>query len=295
MNSTNDLIVTVSSNYTWSLLREYAVSLHMSEFKGTKLMCARGLHPEAVKNLSNLGFKLEDFPIGKGTFFISRYGPAIDYIRKNLRNLRYVIWTDCRDVVVQKDPSLWLENNFSGKGIVGSRLGMKIKEDNLENHWVSICTSPDDPKGLEEEPAICVGTVAGDAHSMLDILTLVYQRGISLSAARPDFTAGMDEGLFNCLFRSSAFTTHLTEIKDTFSAQCAYLLVPTFERPWEISSEGVVYPKNSKDPYCIVHQYDRDTRWKSLIQSRYTDANLPAYPMADRHLKIHSLRWKGRQ
>ena len=298
MNSTNDLTVTVSSDYTWPLLREYAVSLAMSGFKGTKLMCTRNLSVEAIKNFTGLGFRLEDFPVGQGTFFISRYASAIEYIKKHLDQLRYVIWTDCRDVVFQSDPSLWLEKHLGASRVVGATLGWRIKDDGLEQHWVSICVTPEVLEWLKEEPAICVGTIAGDARTVLDVLTRIYEMGVALSTLRPDFSAGMDEGLYNYILRTPEFKGVMRVLKpqETFTAQCGYLMVPTFERVWDIGEDGLIRPKGRTEPYSIVHQYDRDEKWKALVQSRYTDANLPAlltHPIADRYPIIRSLRWKA--
>ena len=299
MNSANDLTVTVSANYEWQHLREYAISLAMSGFKGTKLMCARGLATEAVRNFTGLGFRLEDFPVGQGTFFISRYAPVIDYIKKHLCQLRYIICTDCRDVVFQSDPSVWLERHMGTSGLLGCTLGVRIKDDGLETHWTSICVTPETLNWLKEEPAVCVGTIAGDARTMLAVLTRIYDMGVELSGRRPDFSAGMDEGLFNYILRSPEFrnTMRIPSLQESFAAQCGYLMVPTFERPWDIGEDGLVRPKGISEPYTIVHQFDRDERWKSLVQSRYTDTHLPyliTRTMHDTYPVIRSLRWKGR-
>ena len=299
MNSVYDLTITVSSDYTWPLLRGYAVSLAMSGFRGTKLMCTRNLSAEAVKNFTDLGFKLVDFPKGKGTFFISRYAPAVEYIRQNLDKLRYVIWTDCRDVVFQSDPSAWLEKNLSPSKVVASTLGWRIKDDGLEQHWASICVTPETLEWLKEEPAICVGTIAGDACTMMEVLSRISSMGIELSNRRPDFEAGMDEGLYNYILRTPEFRGSMRVLgsQDTFSAQCGYLMVPTFERPWDVGEDGLIRPKGVSEPYTIIHQYDRDEAWKRLVQARYTDASLPSLKekVQVKYRRTHSLRWKGRQ
>ena len=282
MDSTNDLTITVCANYGWENLREYAISLVRSGFRGTKLLCTRNLSEKAAYYFTRLGFTIVDFPYVPGGFFISRYYPASEYIKARLHNLRYVIWTDCRDVVFQSDPSVWLERNLSPSRLLGCSLGLKIKDDGLENHWVSLCTPPEDFQWVREEDSLCVGTVAGDAQAMLAILSRIYEKGVALNKLRPDFQAGMDEGLFQYLMRSPEFKNimRVSKPEEGFSAQCGYLLLPNFVRPWYMGSDGLVRLNGGSEPFSIVHQYDREANWRDLVCSRYADSSiqLPKFP-----------------
>jgi len=291
----NDLVISVSCNYGWSHLREYANSLS-TVFEGKKVMCVRDLSSGAYRNLQASGFELAPFPIGKGTFFISRYGAAVEYVKKNLSDLRYVIWTDCRDVVFQTNPFMWLEKHLYPSKVLGCSLGKNIKEDGLEAQWVSICSNPEAFEWLKEEPALCVGAIAGEASTMLDVLAEIYDRGVALSDLRPDFSVGMDEGLFNYVLRTKFKSVmRVPTLEDCFAAHCTYLLLPNFVRPWEIRDSGLIYPVGKEEPFSIVHQYDRDERWKRLVQSRYSDKDPSRMEDENRSVGSRSRsRWLGR-
>src|ERR1700692_2432011 len=147
MDSTNDLIIGVLKNFSWEPVKAYALSLSRSGFKGTKLMCVNGINDELRRNLKTLGFVLVDFTEPEATFgwsfAVSRYAPAIEYVKRHLADLRYVIWGDVRDLVFQTDPSIWLEKHMAPQRLLGCSEGVMIYDEVTNDSWVQQVSGDD--------------------------------------------------------------------------------------------------------------------------------------------------------
>ncbi len=263
MDSTNDLII------------------GRSGFKGTKLMCVNGINDELRHNLVVLGFTLVDFTEPEASFgwsfAVSRYAPAIDYVKKHLTELRYVIWGDVRDLVFQTDPSVWLEKHMSPHRLLGCSEGVKICDEVTNDSWLQQ-VSGDDYLWVRKEEQLCSGTIAGDAEAMLALMSDIYDRSKSLS----DNGFGRDQGLLNYILRLSPHKeiSRVVRADESFALQGNWFVLNHYKDKWTTPqprfdmSTGLAYPYGSDEPYAIMHQYDRDARswlgdWKTRVETRY--------------------------
>ena len=303
MDSTNDLVMTVVKNYDWPALMLYAVSLAKCGFKGTKLMLVQGITPWARQELTQLGFKLIDFDFvdtlrGFGTI---RFEPAAKFLRDN-KGFRYVIWSDMRDAVYQRDPSEWLEKNLRPYRLLASSEGVLIKSEIYNDQWVRQAF-PEEHTWLKEHEVCNSGAIAGDAEVMQAVFEKIYE--ISL---RSDSNTGafLDQGLWNYVLRVSPFkeVSKISKTDESFFTSCNWFLVHDHGRTAEsthghmwidrppVMREGLVYPPKGSEPYCLVHQYDRDSEWYAAVYKRYVGVVPTAPAMIPQVISItRNIRW----
>ena len=281
MDASNDLILSAMKGpYEWSALRTFVNSVHRSGFRGRKVMLVSGITLEVLLQLEIAGWEVINYTIPPGTkpfgsYCSERFWPANDFL-KYAEDFRYIIWTDWKDVVMQTDPSKWLENNLGLHTIIGCSEGMLIKEEFYNNGWLKQA-APDDAtyQLAREHPILCAGTLAGEGLAMRFVLNAVYDV-LSTSPNKPDYEGGVspliDQGILNYLLRVRPFEaiTRVPEWSEGFCATVNWYIVHRWtNRPAPEVRDGVFYPQGKSEPFCIVHQYDRDPLWKAAVEKRY--------------------------
>ena len=266
-------------------------------------MLVQNISERARKNLLALGFKLVEFGFtdslrGFGTI---RFKPAADFLRDN-KVFRYVICTDMRDVVYQRDPSPWLEQHLSPHRLLGCSEGLLIKNEVYNDQWVKQAF-PEEHSWLKELEVCNSGAIVGDAEIMQAVFERIYDISLRSTEATGAF---LDQGLWNYVLRTSPFkeVSRISKTNESFFASCNWFLVhdegrtaeSTHGHKWidepPVLCDGLIYPKGKSEPYAIVHQYDRDSQWYSAIAARYLEKS---YPEKSEEPKARrSLRWKKR-
>jgi hypothetical protein len=148
-----DLIIGCTTNYDWSKLKYWVNSINQSGFEGDKVMIAFNISYETVEKLTKAGFQV----IIPGTnneekrcyeyqsslpVHVERFIHIYNYLDSH-DNYRFVITTDVKDVVFQKDPT-----KFLGVELPGSKLMFASESIKLE--WfcfrskttICLCTKP---------------------------------------------------------------------------------------------------------------------------------------------------------
>lgn len=270
--------------YGWPELQAYAVSLDRCGFEGERMLFVEGITDEAREKLTELYFTLIDFespanirdmmcsaksPEAWMRFNRFRYKPVVDYLEAHLADYRNVLWVDVRDLYFQTDPAVWMTANLSlpYRRIICAGEGCYIKDQPHNTAWC-MATSPTDFGWLKEREVICSGTIAGDAEAMLLALKTHWE----LTNHIEDIRAG-EQGIFNYLMRQQPFAD-MHWIPRSCDAWAATGFPTKIYYPMAYSSDDapryaedmVVYAPDSGDPYCIVHQYDRDGDWKRRVE-----------------------------
>ena len=284
--SKDDLILAVIVRYGWNELRTFANSLVRTGFDGTKLLCVANISTEARENLLSLGFTLLDFPFssnsmrgrgGSSQFNVEdRFIPALAYIEKNISKHRYAVWCDVRDVIFQTNPSKWLEKNLAPQKLLGASECWRIRNDPYCNEsWIKR-TCPQDYTWLREEETLCGGTLAGEVTAVHDVLRRVYE----MTKANPEAN---DQAALNYILRTSPMKeiTRIPKMRENFTATCSAFSTDGFSshcsQPDVLTDTSPVFDKHhavvlapeTNKPFCIVHQYDRDPAWNTLIENDY--------------------------
>ena len=117
-----DLIIGTSTNYDWSKLKYWVNSINASGFEGDKVLVLLNCDKETVKKVIDAGFIVvagqkdsegnlvhqSAIPVHVERFlFMHNFLTTRDY--------RYIVTTDVKDVVFQRNPIEYIEQNLKEK------------------------------------------------------------------------------------------------------------------------------------------------------------------------------------
>ena len=249
-----DLIISASTRYTKKELHNYIESINQSGFSGDKIMVVYDVTKETVSWLKENGWEVYQSVL-QGHIHMHRLISIYMILKQLDRNYRYVITTDVRDVVFQKNPSEYLERNLK-KNILVSTENVKYKDEpwgikNILEGYNQLLLDR-----YSDELSCNVGVLAGDYKSMMDLLLLNYL--VSQSGNTQHYT---DQSSFN-------FIIHNNNVKDSIQIEGLEtnwaLQLGTLNNPNIIGNTNI-----NVDNYVIVHQYDRDSKLNNTIDTKY--------------------------
>lgn len=249
-----DLIISAFTKYDKTKIHNYIQSINQTNFDGDKIMVVYDVTKDTVDYLKENGWEVFQSNLS-GHIHMHRLITIYSLLTSLNREYRYIITTDVRDVVFQKNPSLYLEQNLKEDILVSSEnvlyqnesWGQKnILEGYNELLW----------NRYKSELSCNVGVLAGKYKPMLDLLLLNYL--VSQSGNTTHFT---DQSSFN-------FIIHNSLVKSSVQ-------IEGLETNWALQI-GTLTNKNligeiryQVEDYFIVHQYDRDTFINSYIEEKY--------------------------
>jgi hypothetical protein len=211
-------------------------------------------------------------------------------------DVELVISTDIRDIIFQKDPGVWLQNNIEDYDLVATSEGVKFRHEdwnggNLEKHF-----GKKRFLSLADNETLCSGIIAGKKDTIQQLFKVVYDIGF-FSEDPGDF---VDQIFYNIaiyeIFKektkivpaSEDWTANLGTIKAlpelspkwSTSPRCEingyerFRKIKTYKEALlckipEMKEDGLIYAENGK-PYAIVHQYDRFQPWKEALLEKYS-------------------------
>ena len=275
MDARNDIIFGTCVNYTWSDISTYAMSIHQSGFRGRKILFVNNLRGNAREKLLKLGFEVIDFTPTMKNVVVERFKILHDWLtEKNKVDIRYVIHCDVRDVVVQMDPSPWMEKQTAK--IFGASECIIYKDEACNPFWVEQLFGRKALETLNNEEVVCAGTIAGEA----DAVRRLTKRIFELSTDR----FGDDQAALNILLRSEfKDEMRIPGPEEGFILTAGWWLIGAIKEnrdqavgkrsklmvtPPELI-DGVAYPSRSILPFCLVHQYERGNAWLPAIREKY--------------------------
>jgi len=177
---------------------------------------------------------------------------------------RYCVFTDCRDVVFQRDPFFFLRNDLPGYVILCGE-GMR----HSQSQWNSADQSEaqrnvrEFGKEFGDRPVINAGVVLGTAPELTDLFLLLWTNTVRATGG------GTEQGVLNYLY-------------NFLENDPRYILAEPQHRPICVTGEAIrqgcfepafrdglfCHPSNGA-PYYIVHQYDRTAHAESVL-ARYS-------------------------
>lgn len=189
---------------------------------------------------------------------------------REIDELRYVMTTDVRDVIFQRNPVEWLEENVRLMNqFVAPSEGIQYRHETWGQVNMLQGFGPY-VSHVADDYTICnVGTIAGMAPAMRDLSLLLYTMGENRYIPN-------DQSAFNLLVNSSLFSVVRAEMKSAWAAQLGTTLDPEkterFKPHWveppPIVEDGKVYT-NAGELFYLVHQWDRVPGLKQEIENRY--------------------------
>lgn len=274
MDATNDCIVSTMKGYGWKTIENYAVSLANSGFRGRKVILACDLTTVARETLKSLGFEIVDYVSTAGNTVYERFKILRDWMTKEVDNLRYIIHCDGRDVVIQTDPSPWMEKQDAK--LFGASEFILYCNEFCNPEWVRKLYGEETLASLQQEEVICAGTIAGDAREVLKLVARIFE------SCTDRF--GDDQAALNVLLRSEFKDVMRIPVwEEGFILTAGWWLIGRVNgnpdqkigqksflgmNPPQLK-DGVAYPYEINQPFCIVHQYERGNEWAPEISKRY--------------------------
>jgi hypothetical protein len=292
---TKDLIIGGASNYTWDQLKYWVNSIKRSGFEGDIAIVSNSMKKTAIERLAKEGVDLKLYgrlnadgdvvPTNNSAPHVERFFYLWNYLETTKEEYNNVITTDTRDVIFQRNPSLWFDDKFNY--LFASSEGMRYKNEPWNNQNMLESFGPYFHDFLKENLIFNVGVIAGETQTVKGLLSFIFH----LSMNRP--IPIVDQAVFNFIINQAPFRydTEFTTNKDGWAIQLATTLgavksgkgdigmifkddPTTYETLYEdeqpIIEDGVVKTL-AGEPYFVVHQYDRVNGLKEKIEQIYGD------------------------
>jgi len=284
------VLLTAVSDYTPANIRNFVQSLKYSGFSGDKVAFAFTSQYSTIEYLRNSGF-IVLLPTSEQTEWGYIHTQPNGYPRKNVfsdrflyyslflksnTHYKYCISTDCRDVIFQHDPSNDLSQKLDDKDldIIGSLEDIEYPFENWNDENLRI-NFPEFHMSLRTKIIVNAGVIAGKTSPMSELFQSIYLISIGGRKHSSIKLTSTDQSAYNILLSQKIWSdrTWYSTNADPWAAQIgSYVANQQYFHSSRISlpqfREGI-FMNEKREPYLIVHQYDRIKKWKEAVDIFY--------------------------
>jgi hypothetical protein len=174
VDKTQDLILGVIGG-TWvgpgsyPGIEAYVESIKRSGFAGRKIMMVWGIRHDTRQKLLEYGFELIDLPQPKDPFFHARMRVCDQYLQEHHQEFRYIFWLDIKDLVLQTNPSVWMEENISDHSLVAATEPVPIRTEETNWLWARNILGETKADEIKECLVLNGGVLAGKSEVMAEV------------------------------------------------------------------------------------------------------------------------------
>ena len=276
-----DLIIGCSTNYDWSKIKYWINSVNQSGFKGKKVMILMNCDIETATKVLKAGFEVISFgtdAVGNLTHqspfmvHVERFLHIYNYLKDN--KFRYVITTDVKDVIFQKDPFIQLDDMLSktDKDLVFSSESILYKDEPWGDNNLMETFGPYIHDIFKENEIYNVGVLAGRGYAMRDLALNIFLACVG----KPIKIC--DQSTFNVMISMNPYlkTSLYKKSEDGWACQLGTTVDPSKIDQFKpllleqspIMQDDKVVTSAGKE-FSIVHQYDRVPEWRKIIEAKY--------------------------
>ena len=276
-----DLIIGCSTNYDWSKIKYWINSVNQSGFKGKKVMILMNCDIETATKVLKAGFEVISFgtdAMGNLTHqspfmvHVERFLHIYNYLKDN--EFRYVITTDVKDVIFQKDPFIQLDDILSNthKDLVFSSESILYKDEPWGDNNLMETFGPYIHDIFKENEIYNVGVLAGRGYAMRDLALNIFLACVG----KPIKIC--DQSTFNVMISMNPYlkTSLYKKSEDGWACQLGTTVDPSKIDQFKpllleqspIMQDDKVVTSAGKE-FSIVHQYDRVPEWRKIIEAKY--------------------------
>ena len=276
-----DLIIGCSTNYDWSKIKYWINSVNQSGFKGKKVMILMNCDIETATKVLKAGFEVISFgtdAMGNLTHqspfmvHVERFLHIYNYLKDN--KFRYVITTDVKDVIFQKDPFIQLDDMLSktDKDLVFSSESILYKNEPWGDNNLMETFGPYIHDIFKENEIYNVGVLAGRGYAMRDLALNIFLACVG----KPIKIC--DQSTFNVMISMNPYlkTSLYKKSEDGWACQLGTTVDPSKIDQFKpllleqspIMQDDKVVTSAGKE-FSIVHQYDRVPEWRKIIEAKY--------------------------
>jgi hypothetical protein len=278
-----DCVIGCSTNYDWAKIKYWVNSINESGFTGDKVMIFMNCDKDTVQKVSDAGFDIIAFGQDAENNLVYNSNMMVHverfyHIYQHLKNkdYRYVITTDVKDVIFQKNPSEWLEINLpeGHEDLIFSSESIKYKDEPWGDQNLRETFGTQIYEDFKDNTIYNVGVLAGRGYAMKDLCMNIFASCLG----RPIKIC--DQSTFNFLISQHPYlkTSKYAQSEDGWACQLGTTADPSkLEQFKPFLLEPL--PKMVGDKvatstgieYTIVHQYDRVPEWRKVIEEKYDD------------------------
>ena len=274
----SDVVIGFITGYKFSKIAPWVHSLIRSGFSGQKWLICYNIEKPLIHYLESLDFKVVDIKMKEQFNIVNIRFLHIWQILKQLpEKPRYIINTDVADVVFQKDPSIWLEENIGDKKIVAAGESLLYKDEEWGIHNMYRSFGPIAADHMKDIPIHNAGVTAGTYEDYIDLCYNVWL----LCQGAPMYVeggGGPDQAALNLLLSLKPYKdiTKFVNHDEPWACQCGttvdlrkiYQFRPKLLSP-EPTFDGEFVYTSTGEKYSIVHQYNRIPEWKEKLEKKY--------------------------
>ncbi len=292
MEKRKDLVIGAVNNYNFDQIKVWSNSLQESGFDGYRMLVCYNIDAETSKQLHDRGFILAGLHVDEeGNFtadsnlstVVSRflhYWTFLSQLSESMKkDIRYVIATDVKDVVFQKNPSLYFDHWAPGSEpeIVAASESLKYRDEgwghqNLFNSFGAAVGQP----MLDATIHNC-GSFAAKYEVALGLFLSIYLLSNGTEHHQPG-GGGPDQAALNILLNTEAYRRifYSASSEDGWAAQLGTTMDPNkinLYRNKLLEAAPIVLNDevctSHGTPHYLVHQYDRVPNLKTLFEAKY--------------------------
>jgi hypothetical protein len=281
-----NLIIGCSTNYDWSILKYWINSINEatknSKTPVEKVLVLMNAKQETVQKIVESGFRVVCFkqePNGDLVYnssipvHVERFVHIYDIIDPEKH--QYVITTDVKDVIFQKDPFEHLDEILKkeDKGAVFASESMIYKDEPWGNQNLYQTFGPFIYEQYKNNEIYNVGVLAGKASFIkalcMNIFTMTQGKPIAIC----------DQSTFNLMISQEPYKSscYYAKSEEGWAAQLGTTGDPTkahqfdpllLEAKPKLVNDKVLTSTGKE--FTIVHQYDRVPNMKTVIEQKYS-------------------------
>jgi hypothetical protein len=282
-----DLIIGSFTNYDWDKIQYWVNSIDACGFTGDKAMLVFNSQLSTVQKLKDNGFKIKGFHQDPATGNLFYNGQLIIVVERflhlhrfleslmKLEDYRYVIHTDVKDVVFQRNPSEWLDANMGDAKILASCESLQYQHEpwgneNLHNSFPWMYDQ------MKASPIWNCGVQCGVPSVMKDLWMNIYL--LSVGSQHATKVHNPDQAAYNVLLNLEPYKsiTKFSMSEDGWACQAGtsydpakmHTFKPHLLEP-QPNWDGECATTSNGSKHYILHQYDRIPDWKPIVEAKY--------------------------
>ena len=285
-----DVVVGCISGLCFEQIAPWVGSLDACGFRGRRVVIHFRVDSQTVAELNRRGYETYDASRlhGVGNRGLKK-NPQADEISVNrfyyvwyflsqaavVPSTRYLMAVDVGDVVFQRNPSLWLEQNLGQKRLVVGCESLRFEDEPWGAQTMLECYGPHVWEAHRRQLIYNAGTIAGEFRTMIDLCLQVYllspgdrvlysdQQALNLllgSAVYQDITCfASSEAGWACQAGATADPNLLQKVRDRLTCPS-----PSFDGEFVRTAAGQIF--------TLVHQYNRVPEWDLPLKNKYCAA-----------------------
>lgn len=230
----------------------FVTSIKESGFEGKKIMIVYENIPEIDQFLIDYGWEIHKKIFYKSTVI---YNQRLIDAHNILRNIdtEIVLFLDVFDVLFNKNPIPWIEENLKGN-ILATSESLKFKDDDWSVYIGSFF--PEEWGWIKEKEIYNCGVIIGNKKIIMDLLYSMFYMGLKVNNGNYPF----DQITFNILIHDPKYKTQFLKQQEGFV--CHLTLKDKYKEPYFFTEnlpkikENKVFNDDGKE-YHILHQYKR--------------------------------------